>query len=308
MMVSKFTRAAFLAALLGSVTVLTPSFAAAQAGAAKPADPVVARVNGREVKQSEVINAIRQLGPQAQQVPPQQLFPAMQEQVVNGKLVADAGYKQKLQDSPEAKEMLKRAEEEIVEQVYLSKQIETKFTPDTLKRAYAEFVKNNPPQEEVRARHILVKTKAEAEALIKQVKGGADFVKLASEQKIDTAAAGQGGDLGYFVASEMVEPFSKAAFAMKAGDVSNAPVETSFGWHVIKVEDKRPRPVPTQEQAEPQLRSEIAQQAVKDIVADLRRTAKIELYQPDGSPIPAGGAAVGGQGQRPSAPPAPAKQ
>lgn len=307
-MVSKFTRAAFLAALLGSVAVLTPSLASAQAGAAKPADPVVARVNGREVKQSEVINAIRQLGPQAQQVPPQQLFPAMQEQVVNGKLVADAGYKQKLQDSPEAKEMLKRAEEEIVQQVYLSKQIETKFTPDNLKRAYAEFVKNNPAQEEVRARHILVKTKAEAEALIKQIKGGADFVKLASEQKIDTAAAGQGGDLGYFVASEMVEPFSKAAFAMKAGDVTNAPVETSFGWHVIKVEDKRPRPVPTQEQAEPQLRSEIAQQAVKDIVADLRKTAKIELYQPDGSPMAAGGAPVGAQGQRPTTPPAPAKQ
>lgn len=307
MMVSKVTRAAFLAALLGSAAVLTPSLASAQAGAAKPADPVVARVNGREVKQSEVINAIRQLGPQAQQVPPQQLFPAMQEQVVNGKLVADAAYKQKLQDSPEAKEMLKRAEEEIVEQVYLQKQIETKFTPDNLKRAYAEFVKNNPAQEEVRARHILVKTKPEAEALIKQIKGGGDFVKLATEQKIDTAAAGQGGDLGYFVASEMVEPFSKAAFAMKAGDVSSTPVETSFGWHVIKVEDKRQRPVPTQEQAEPQLRSEIAQQAVKDIVADLRRTAKIELYQPDGSPIPAGGAAVGGQGQRPAAPPAPAK-
>jgi peptidyl-prolyl cis-trans isomerase C len=305
-MVSKVMRAALVSAAIGGIAALSPFSAGAQsakAPASAPADPVVARVNGKEIKRSDVISAIRGLGPQAQQVPPQQLLPAIYEELINKKLVSEAGYKQNLQNSPEAKEMLKRAEEDIVSQVYINKAVEPKLTEDAIKRQYAEYVKTFKGEEEVRARHILVKTKPEAEALIKQINGGADFVKLASEQKIDTAAAQNGGDLGYFTADAMVEPFSKAAFAMKPGEVSKTPVETQFGFHVIKVEDHRKQPQPTLEQVEQQMRGQAAQQIITNLVQDLRKNAKIETFNMDGSPTQE--APVAAQNARPSSAPAP---
>ncbi|HYC03887.1 MAG TPA: peptidylprolyl isomerase [Azospirillaceae bacterium] len=285
-------RVAALSAVLASsaatvaLAQTTPAPAAPAAKTAEP-DPVVARVNGKEVRRTEFLAALEQLPPQVQQMPLQQIYQPLLEQIVNSKLVADAAYKAKLQDSKEVKAKVKQAEERFVQEAYLVKQIDSKITEAGMRKKYDEWVKANPPQDEVRARHILTKTKEEADAVIKQLAGGADFAKLAAEQKIDTAAASQQGDLGYFVADEMVEPFSKAAFAMKAGEVSKAPVETQFGFHVIKVEDKRKRTPPTFEQAAPQIREAMAQEIAGTIVEDLRKTAKIEVYGLDGSALPA---------------------
>lgn len=308
----KTMRAALVVAALGSVAAvaLNPVLAqdAAKADAAKPAakpaaggtslgdDPVVARVNGKEFKRSDVLGLLQQLDPQVQQMPLQMIYPQLVEQLVQSQLVTEAGYKAKLQDSAEVKKRLKQAEENFVQQAWLKGEIDKKLTQDKLKAAFDKWTKEHPPQDEVKASHILVKTKEEADSIIKQLKGGADFAKLAAEKGTDGTKE-TGGDLGYFVKDQMVKPFADAAFAMKPGEVSQTPVQTDFGFHVIKVADKRKQTPPTFDQAAPQLRPAVAQEIAEELVKGLEKTAKVEMFNIDGSPMPA-----------PSAAPAPQKK
>lgn len=269
---------AALASLTGTAVAAPPAAPAAPAAATATDDPVVARVNGKEIHRTEVLAALQQLPPQAQQMKLEELYPRVLENMIAGKLAQEAGYKEKLQDSKDVKAEMKDAEARFVENAYIVKQVNARMTDALLQQKYNEYVQANPAQDEVRARHILVKTKEEAEALIKQINGGADFAKLASEQQIDKASAAQAGDLGYFVKGEMVAPFADAAFAMKPGEVSKTPVKTDFGWHVIKVEDRRLRQPPTFEQAKGQLRQAVGQELARQVVEDLRKSAKVEAF------------------------------
>lgn len=301
----KTMRAALVVAALGSVAAVALSPAMAQ-DAAKPAaapapkpaaggsaladDPVVARANGKEFKRSDVIALLQQLDPQVQQMPLQMIYPQLVDQLIQAQLVTEAGYKAKLQDSADVKKRLKQAEEQFVQQAWLKAEIDKKMSPEKIKAAYDKWVKENPPQDEVRASHILVKTKEEADAIIKQLKGGADFAKLAAEKGTDGTKE-QGGDLGYFTKDRMVPDFANAAFAMKVGDVSATPVQTEFGFHVIKLADKRKQIVPTLQDATPQLRQMVAQEIAEEVVKGLEKTAKVEKFNIDGSPMAAAPAA-----------------
>ena len=262
-----------------------------------PADPVVARVNGEELHKSDVTRMVSQLPPQVQQMPIEMIYPAVIDQLISGKLVSSAGYKAGLADSPEVKDELKRAEERAVQRAFIQKEIKARVTPEALNKAYQDYLKENPAQEEVKAAHILVEKEDEAKAIIAQLKKGADFAKLAKEKSKDAAAAAQGGDLGYFTKDAMVEPFANAAFAMKPGEVSKEPVKTQFGWHIIKVEDKRTQPQPTLEEVKPQLEQALSKDIVTALVEELRGKAKVETFQIDGSPMPK---------EEPAATPAPA--
>ncbi|MBP2301443.1 peptidylprolyl isomerase [Azospirillum picis] len=270
---------------------------AAPPPAAADADPVVARINGEELHKSDVTRMVAQLPPQVQQMPIEMIYPAVLDQLVSGKLVASAGYKAGLADSPEVKDELKRAEERAVQRAYVQKEIKARITPEALQKAYQDYLKQNPAQEEVKAAHILVEKEDEAKAIIAQLKKGADFAKLAKEKSKDAAAAAQGGDLGYFTKDAMVEPFANAAFAMKPGEVSKEPVKTQFGWHIIKVEDKRTQPQPTLDEVKPELEQTLSKDLVTALVDELRGQAKIETFQLDGSPMPK---------EEPAATPAPA--
>lgn len=249
-------------------------------------DPVVARVNEHEVHLSDLMRLVGQLPPQVQQMPMDMIYPALLEQLVNQKLISSAGYKEGLDKTPETKAELKQAEERIVQRAYIQKAVQARITPAALEAKYKEFLKENPPQDEVKAAHILVDNEAEAKDIIAQLAKGGDFAKLAKEKSKDTAAAQQGGDLGYFTQDSMVEPFAKAAFAMKPGEISKEPVKTQFGWHIIKVEDKRQAPQPTLDEVKPQLEKELSRDIVTAVVDDLRKGAKVETFQMDGSPMP----------------------
>ncbi|MBP2313633.1 peptidylprolyl isomerase [Azospirillum soli] len=262
----------------------TPAPAAAPA--ATSADPVVARVNGEDIHRSDVQRMVSQLPPQVQQMPLEMIFPAVVEQLVNSKLVAAAGYKANLAGTPEVKEEIKRAEERAVQRAYIQKEVAARITPAKLDEAYKEFLKQNPPQEEVKASHILVEKEDEAKAVIAELNKGGDFAKIAKEKSKDPVAAAQGGDLGYFSKDTMVEPFANAAFAMNKGEISKTPVQTQFGWHVIKVEDKRTQPQPTLDEVKPQLEQQLSKDIVTAVVDDLRNAAKVETFQIDGSPLP----------------------
>lgn len=294
----------------------TPAPAAPAASApvtpAAPADPVVARVNGEELHKSDVSRMVSQLPPQVQQMPIEMIYPAVIDQLISGKLVSSAGYKAGLADSAEVKDEIKRAEERAVQRAYIQKEVKARITPDELQKAYQEFLKENPAQEEVRAAHILVEKEDEAKSIIAQLNKGADFAKLAKEKSKDAAAAAQGGDLGYFTKDTMVEPFANAAFAMKPGEISKEPVKTQFGYHVIKVEDKRTQPQPTLDEVKPQLEQELSKNIVTALVDELRGKAKIETFQLDGSPMPkeepAAAPATPAPAPAPAAPAEPAKK
>lgn len=271
----KFTH--ILPALL---LIAAPAFAADNA-----TNPTVAKVNGDTITRAELLAEARALPAQLQQIPLATLYPNLLEQVITERVVRKAGYDADLQNSTEVKERLKEAEKKIVADEYLRQQVKKRITAEKLQARYDTYVKNFKPAEEVRASHILVKTEKEAAELIKQINGGADFAKLAGEKSIDKAAAAQGGDLGYFRKDDMVEPFAKAVFAMKTGEVTAKPVKTDFGWHVIKVVDKRQSKPDSFEKVKPELENSEAQTVAHDLVKELLQKAKIERFQLDGTPM-----------------------
>ncbi len=274
--VSTFVLALLLAA---------PAFAQDAATPAAGADDskVVARVNGDAITAGDVKKEMEQLPPQLAQVPMQAIYPQLLEQLVIERAVKQAGYAQKLQDDATVKSRLKDAEGKIVADEYLRRQVKASVSEDAIKKSYEDYKKGFKAEPEARASHILVKTEAEANDLIKQLKGGADFAKLAAEKSDDKAAAKRGGDLGWFKKADMVQAFSDAAFAMKPGEVSTKPVKSEFGWHVIKLVEKRQSQPAPYEAMKPQLEAKLDQAQAQKTVKEIIGKAKVERFQPDGT-------------------------
>jgi peptidyl-prolyl cis-trans isomerase C len=167
-----------------------------------------------------------------------------------------------------------------------------------MQQRYLEKLKSMPSEEEVRARHILVATEQEAKDLLAELKKGAAFEKLAKEKSTDKASGAEGGDLGWFKRTDMVKEFADAAFALKKGELSEVPVKTQFGYHVIKMEDRRQAPAPAFEDLADQIREDMARETVTAFIDQLRSTAKIEKFNIDGGKPEA-------QPAKPAAPPTP---
>lgn len=246
-------------------------------------DPVVAIVNGAAIHRSELLIVQRALPAQFQQLPLEVLYPALIERMVDAKLIYEAGRKEKVDTDDEVKRRVQQFAERVVQEVYLNRLIETQVTEDQLRKRYQVFVQMNPAKEEVSARHILVQTEAQAKEIIVELGKGADFAELARAKSIDPAGKQQGGDLGYFSRDEMVPEFSEAAFKLKDGETTAAPVRSQFGWHVIRVEARRTMSQPYEEVRD-KLANDMSQEVMQGVVAQLRQGAKIELFNLDGSP------------------------
>jgi len=273
------------AALVLGLAVTATSFAQQDGNSGTPDEnPVVALVDGSEIRQSDVAVAYARLPDRFKQVPINVLFPQIVQQLVDGELLAVAGRADDLQDSEEVRGQVAEFEKVAIQQVYMARLIEESLTEEAVRKQYDETIANQEGPLEVRASHILVENEQEGADIIKALEGGADFAELARERSTGPSAP-RGGDLGYFVRSAMVQPFADAAFAIEPGSVGPDPVESEFGWHVIKVFDKRRQPAPSFEES----RGEIEQQLTRDLIAahmaKLRADSKIELFNIDGSPI-----------------------
>ncbi len=284
----KLVRWAAVAALSAAAPVWaqSPRPAQAPAPAAAADDPVLARVDGAAIRRSDAISFQRNLPPQFQQMPLEALIEPIIERLVAQKLLAADGRKQNLQNDPDLRRRMAAYEERLLQETLLGRILERRVTEAAVRQRYDAYIKENPGKEEVRARHILVASEAQAQAVIRDLRGGADFARLAGERSIDPAGKASGGDLGYFTKDDMVREFADAAFAMKPGDVSTAPVRSQFGWHVIRVEDRR-AVTETFEELRDQLTSELSQELMQAYVDDLRKTARIERFGLDGRPLPA---------------------
>jgi peptidyl-prolyl cis-trans isomerase C len=272
---------------------------AGQEGAQENGDPVVARVNGEEIYRSEAMQAIANLPEQYQQVPAEVLLPAIAEQLAIGRLIQDRAEETGLPEDETVQERLEQARMSILQEVWLQRRVEERMTDEAVQQAYDEFLEANPPGEEVKARHILVETEEEAGQIIQQLDEGADFSELAAEHSIGPSGE-EGGDLGWFQEGQMVEPFGEVAFALDVGDYSEDPVETQFGWHVIKVDDRRTVEPPSLEEVRDRLEGQLAQGIIQQVIQDLRAEADIELVGP------AAEAAEGAEGVMPG--PAPSME
>lgn len=262
--------------LLLAASVAFVPLSAAVAAAAD--DAVVARVNGVEIKQSDLDFAATEIGPRLGTVKPEDRRRLLLQFVIENELMAGEGQKEKLDQTDTFPARVKYHTRRALRDAFYDSGIAGAVSEADAKKIYDEKIAKMKPEQEVHARHILVETKAEAEEVIKRLKNGEDFATLANEKSKDTNA--EGGDLGFFTRGQMLKPFEDAAFALKPGQISE-PVKTQFGWHVIKVEEKRDQPLPSFDEVKEAIMGQLVQAKAQQVVTGLRDAAKIEIVDPD---------------------------
>jgi len=252
---------------------------------AQDSDAVVARVNGVDIRQSDLAFAEDEVGANMPQMGPDQKHEYLITYLSDVIILAQAADKQKIADRDDVKHRLEFERNKVLMETLLQDTGKAALTDAAMHQVYDDAVKQMPPEEEVHARHILVQTEDEAKEIEAELKKGADFATLAKEKSKDPGAA-DGGDLGYFTKDQMVPEFSEAAFKLDKGQISD-PVHTQFGWHIIKVEDKRIKPTPTFDEVRGQIESYVAHKAQAELVANLRKSATVErLDQPPAAANP----------------------
>lgn len=262
-------------ALVASLTALILGLVPAQAAE----DKVVVKVNGHDITASEVQLAAEDIVPQLGELPPKLRYPFIVEYLMERHLLAQAAVKAGTADTEEYKKRLAFYQAKALRDAYFSAVIKPKVTDDMVKTAYDKEASKVTTAERVRARHILVASEKEANDVLARLQKGEKFEAVAKQVSLD-GSKDYGGDLGYFTAEEMVPAFSKAAFALKPGEISK-PVKTNYGWHIIKLEDRKPGGAQPFEQVQSGIRAILLRQEVQKAVAELRKTAQIEIVDPD---------------------------
>ena len=273
------------AAFAQSSPATSPAASPATSPAAVPAvDPakVIARVNGLEITEGDLAIAAEDPALQMPNVPEAQKRDLLTGYMIDLKLGAKAAEAAKVGAGAEfARKLAYNRDKTLLDQ-YLDQEAKKAVTPEAARKLYDETVKSVPAEQEVRARHILVENEEDAKKAVTRVKGGEDFAKVAGELSTDPGSKTDGGDLGFFTKDRMVEPFAEAAFKLDAGQISD-PVKSQFGWHVIKVEEKRTKPAPSFEETKDQVETYLARKAQQDLIVGLRKDAKIERLDDKGN-------------------------
>ena len=242
------------------------------------ADPVVARVNGVEIKQSDLDFAASEVGPRLGAVRPDDRNRILLQFVIENELMAGAGEKENLDEADTFDKRVAYHRRRALRDAYFDKNVTGGVTEAEAKKVFEDNIAKVKPEQEIKARHILVETEDEAKAVKAELDGGADFAKLAAEKSKDKNA--EGGDLGYFTRGQMLKPFEDTAFALDVGQISD-PVKTSFGWHIIEVQEKRDQKLPTFEDVKDPIMSQLVMRKAQTVVSGLRSEADIEIVDPD---------------------------
>ncbi len=242
-------------------------------------DKTVATVNGYEIKTSEVRMAFDDVIGQLPNMPAKLRFPFVVEFLIERHLLAQVAAKEGTAESDDYKRRLAAYQAKALRDSYLALKISPSVTEEEIKVAYDKESAKVTQTERIRARHILVATEKEANDIEEKLKAGAKFEDLAKQYSLD-GSKDYGGDLGYFTAPEMVAEFSKVAFALKQGEVS-APVKTDFGWHIIRLDDRKMGAAQPYDQVKSAIRNVLVRDKVQALLASLQGTAKVEIVDPD---------------------------
>jgi peptidyl-prolyl cis-trans isomerase C len=265
----------FAARILGAVALAALLIAPITASA-EDSDPVLARANGVDIRQSDLALAEEDIGSAMPQMGPDQKRDYLITYLADVIILAQAADQHQLANRDDVKQRIEFERHKALMEALLQDAGKAAMTDDAMHKVYDEAIKQTPNEEEVRARHILVATEGEAKDIEAQLKNGADFAAVAKEKSKDPGAA-EGGELGWFTKDQMVPEFAEAAFKLDKGQISD-PIKTQFGWHIVQVEDKRIKPTPTYDQVKGQLQNYIARRAQAELVDNLRKSATIERF------------------------------
>jgi peptidyl-prolyl cis-trans isomerase C len=241
---------------------------------AEDANPVLAKVNGSEIRQSDVTLAEEELGPSLAQMDPATKKDNVLSFLIDMKIVAKAAEDKKIENNDDFKKRMAFTRNRLLMDSLLASEGKAATTDEAMKKVYEEASKQITGEQEVHARHILVESEDEAKAIKAELDKGGDFAELAKKKSKDPGAS-DGGDLGFFTKEQMVPEFSTVAFTLEPGKISD-PVKSQFGWHIIKVEEKRSRKAPDFEQVKAQIETYVTRKAQAEYVAKLREAAKVE--------------------------------
>ena len=271
------------------LTLAAPAFAEEAKSEAQKSDYIILRVNGEAVSRSRVLAIWHDLFPEGKAPD----FDNFDEQVrmnvlrgiVSEQLVYEAARKSGLESSPEVAEKLAKLKEKLVTQAFLDQKASSSVSDSEIRKVYEEKIKEYKDKEEIKARHILVDSEDKAEKIAEEIEDGDKFEDVAKKESMDKGTGAKGGDLGWFTEERMVPEFSKAAFELDKGEVSD-PVKTSFGWHIIEVQDRRPVEVPEYDEVKDSIAQELKGKALKTYVSNLLKDAKVQYFAPDGAEKP----------------------
>ena len=262
---------AFLATLALSVaTVATAMPALAQERI------TVATLDGEAIYLDEVIAVAETLPQEYQQQGIGALYPQLVDEVVNARLAAVAGRASGIDKDDDVAAAIKAAADRVIAETYITRKVNEQLTDEAIQTAYDAYVDDTASREQVTASHILVETEEEAKAIIAQLSDGADFATLAKEKSTGPSGP-NGGELGSFGRGQMVPAFETAAFAMTEGSYSETPVQTQFGWHVIKVSAKGLQEAPSLDEMRDQLVANLSRQSFSRIVEELRVGSSLDV-------------------------------
>lgn len=238
-------------------------------------DKVIMTIDGIDIRQSDFV-LFEQLDPSFQNLQGAQKQIAILSAIIDVKSLAKQAAAEEFDKTEAFQQRMALLKERSLHNSYFQEKIVKTITEDDIKERYIEEVAATAPEVEVRARHILVETEEEAKAIIAELQGGADFETLAKDKSTGPSGP-QGGDLGYFGKGQMVPSFETAAFSMEPGSITDEPVQTQFGFHIIKVEDKRERPFPSFEQVETQIRQVLFRERYVELVDRARANVEINI-------------------------------
>ena len=241
----------------------------------KPGDTVVATVNGQPITELDLRFAENELGGEIANLPPEVKRRALAEYLIDNELFAKAAEEAKISATPEYEQQMRYLKRRVLRELYFDKTLKGKIGEDEAKKIYTEKIAQLKPEEEIEARHILVDSEEKAKELHAKIVAGADFAQLAKENSTDTGSKDQGGVLGYFGHGQMVPEFEAAAFKLEKGQVSE-PVHTNFGWHIIKVDDRRKKEPPSFAAVKDTILNSLVVRKAQDTATELRSKAQVE--------------------------------
>ena len=259
----------------GLATALTIMVAPMQVSAQDASDKVILKFDGAEIRQSD-FDLFQELDPQFEQLQGAQKQLAILSALIDVKSLAKKATADKMDQDEVFQKRLEFLKDRSLHNAYFQKNVIANISDEDVKARFEKEIAAIEPEQELRARHILVKTAEEANAIIAELDGGADFVELAKTKSTGPSGP-QGGDLGFFGKGQMVPPFEAAAFALEAGAYTKAPVQTQFGFHVIKLEEKRDRPLPKFEEVQDQMRQVVLRERYLETVKEARSLSNVEI-------------------------------
>jgi peptidyl-prolyl cis-trans isomerase C len=270
--------------VLAAIAVVACTFLAGPIGAVsaeeKAGDKIVAKVNGKPITETDMKFAEGELGSELGNLPPDVKRRALTEYLVDNALFAEAAEGEKLGTAPEFEEQMRYLRQRLLREQYFEKTLKGSVSEDEAKKIYDTKIGQMKTVDEVEARHILVDSEAKAKELRAKIVAGADFAQLAKENSTDPGSKDQGGMLGYFTKGQMVPEFDEAAFKMQKGEVSE-PIKTNFGWHIIKLEDRRRKEPPPFDSVKDTIMNSLAVRKAQDKAVELRKQASIDYVDPD---------------------------